>query len=167
MAVATGVLEFLNRYISCDLSVKWPNDIYWRDRKAAGILIENIVQGGEWKWAVIGVGVNVAQTHFPDMTRKPVSIKQITGRPDLVPVRLAKELCSHLYAACKWVVDHPDAVITAYNAALFRLNQPQKFRQANRIFKGIVRKVTPEGRLVLEHSFEESFAVGEIEWVIE
>ena len=43
MAIALAVYDFFSFYASEETSIKWPNDIYWRDRKAGGILIESIV----------------------------------------------------------------------------------------------------------------------------
>lgn len=42
-AIALAVRDFFSFYAGEETSIKWPNDIYWRDRKAGGILIENIV----------------------------------------------------------------------------------------------------------------------------
>ena len=41
-AIAVGTLYFFDSYAQTDVKIKWPNDIYWRDRKAGGILIENV-----------------------------------------------------------------------------------------------------------------------------
>ena len=40
-----------------DIRIKWPNDIYWKDKKIAGILIENDIQGKEIDNTVIGQNV--------------------------------------------------------------------------------------------------------------
>ena len=75
MMTAVGVHEFLCRYAGDEVKIKWPNDIYWRDRKAAGILIENIWQAGHWEFAVIGIGINVNQSDFGKLGKKAVSLK--------------------------------------------------------------------------------------------
>jgi BirA family biotin operon repressor/biotin-[acetyl-CoA-carboxylase] ligase len=46
-AIALAAHDFFAFYAGDETTIKWPNDIYWRDRKAGGILIENIVGGGE------------------------------------------------------------------------------------------------------------------------
>jgi len=61
------------------LTIKWPNDIYYGDRKLAGILVETAVIGHEVKYAVIGIGLNVNQTEFRSDAPNPVSLRQITG----------------------------------------------------------------------------------------
>ena len=44
--------------------IKWPNDIYWDDRKLCGMLIENDLQGGQIERCILGAGINVNQTEF-------------------------------------------------------------------------------------------------------
>src|SRR6476661_2844977 len=80
MATALAVHDLLSGYIFEGLSIKWPNDLYWNDRKAAGILIENVWQGSEWKFAIVGIGINVNQSDFGTLRGKAVSILQITGK---------------------------------------------------------------------------------------
>ena len=79
-AVALGAQAFFMEFAGEETKIKKPNDIYWRDRKAGGILIENIVRGIDWNWTVIGIGLNINQTHFSNEAGSPVSLKQITGK---------------------------------------------------------------------------------------
>jgi BirA family biotin operon repressor/biotin-[acetyl-CoA-carboxylase] ligase len=79
-AVAIAAKNFFMQHAGEETSIKLPNDIYWRDRKAGGILIENTLKGTEWTWAVIGIGLNINQTKFSPETPNPVSLQQITGR---------------------------------------------------------------------------------------
>ncbi len=75
-------LSILNSQFSIlnsQLTIKWPNDIYWQDKKIAGILIENAILGNELKYSIAGIGLNVNQTVFVSNAPNPVSLKQITG----------------------------------------------------------------------------------------
>lgn len=67
------------RSYSNAISIKWPNDIYWQDKKVAGILIENAIIGNEVKYSIAGIGLNVNQTTFVSNAPNPVSMKLITG----------------------------------------------------------------------------------------
>ena len=89
--VALACFEFLSGYIDGETKIKWPNDLFWRDRKAGGVLIENKMQGKTWKWAVVGSGININQIFFDKNLLNAVSLKQITGRTFNV-VDLANEL---------------------------------------------------------------------------
>ncbi len=64
VAVALGCLDFFSKFIKNGVKIKWPNDIFIYDRKAGGILIENVVKGNLWQWSVIGIGLNINQENF-------------------------------------------------------------------------------------------------------
>ena len=70
----------VQRMLGEDFTIKWPNDIYWQDKKVAGILIENAIIGSEVKYSIAGIGLNVNQTEFVSNAPNPVSLKQITGK---------------------------------------------------------------------------------------
>lgn len=80
--VSVAVHRILHSQLSIlhsQLAIKWPNDIYYGDRKIAGILIENAIIGSELKYAVAGIGLNVNQTVFVSNAPNPVSLKMIDG----------------------------------------------------------------------------------------
>ena len=76
MAVSLAICEALGQHIG-DLSIKWPNDIYWRNGKICGILIENTLHGTMIRDCIIGVGLNVNQRTFQSDAPNPVSLWQI------------------------------------------------------------------------------------------
>ncbi|MGN6400188.1 MAG: biotin--[acetyl-CoA-carboxylase] ligase [Flavisolibacter sp.] len=164
-AIAVGTLHFFNSYAQTDVKIKWPNDIYWRDRKAGGILIENVFQGIDWKYAIAGIGLNINQTHFGDLINKAVSLKQITGK-DWGPLSLAKDLCDCLNKAYRNVITNPQLIAHEYQQHLYKVDEKVKLKKANRIFEANVKGVTDSGQLIVEHAAEERFDVGEVEWVI-
>ena len=77
MAISLALCEALGQHIG-DVGIKWPNDIYWRNAKIAGILIENQLQGNTIKDSIIGIGLNVNQRQFHSKAPNPVSLWQIT-----------------------------------------------------------------------------------------
>ena len=79
MAVSVAICEAVEQFIG-DVSIKWPNDIYWRDGKLGGILIEHTLQGSGIKDSIIGVGLNVNQRQFTSDAPNPVSLWQICGQ---------------------------------------------------------------------------------------
>ena len=78
MAISLAITDALGEQIG-DVSVKWPNDIYWRNGKISGILIENRLSGQIIKDSIIGVGINVNQQQFHSDAPNPVSLWQIHG----------------------------------------------------------------------------------------
>ena len=70
----------VQRLLGEGFTIKWPNDIYYGDKKVAGILIENAIIGNEIKYSIAGIGLNVNQTTFLSSAPNPVSLKQISGK---------------------------------------------------------------------------------------
>lgn len=79
-AVALGVADAVVELGVKEVAVKWPNDIYVGDRKIAGILIENSLNGPMISRSIAGIGLNVNQESFRSDAPNPVSIRQLTGR---------------------------------------------------------------------------------------
>jgi BirA family biotin operon repressor/biotin-[acetyl-CoA-carboxylase] ligase len=163
--IAVAVLRFFNRYATSEVTLKWPNDLYWRDRKAGGILIENVLHGPEWRWAIAGIGLNINQTVFPEAATRPVSLKQITGR-HYDPPALAKELCAEVDACFRQLLTEPQVLLDQYQQHLFRRGEKVRLRSGRRVFEATILGVTNAGELVVQHALEERFAVGEVEWVL-
>jgi len=84
-AVALGARAFFTSFAGEETKIKKPNDIYWGDRKAGGILIENLVRGKDWTWTVIGIGMNINQGSFSlaavnRVSANPISLQEITNK---------------------------------------------------------------------------------------
>ena len=77
-AIALGARTFFAAFAGPETKIKKPNDIYFRDRKAGGLLIENLVRGKEWTWTVIGIGMNINQSSFSSAATNPISLQEIT-----------------------------------------------------------------------------------------
>ncbi|MEP7278111.1 MAG: biotin--[acetyl-CoA-carboxylase] ligase [Bacteroidota bacterium] len=184
LAVALAIHDFFALYAGEETSIKWPNDIYWRDRKAGGILIENIIgmdRGAEtrqgtpegenhepltdgWQWSVVGTGININQTVFPEQIRNAVSLKQITGK-DWDIIELAELLCGYVLERYNQMVAGKD-LLPQYNLHLYKKDQVVVFKKDNLVFEGIVKEVNALGQLLVLTTLEEHFNFGEIEWVV-
>lgn len=79
MAVSLAICEVLGRYVG-NLSIKWPNDIYWQNGKIGGILIEHSLKGSYIKDSIVGIGLNINQRVFRSDAPNPVSLWQITAQ---------------------------------------------------------------------------------------
>lgn len=164
--VANACCEFFKKYAGDETSIKWPNDIYWRDRKAAGILIENIIRGNKWLWALVGVGFNINQTAFIDLPN-PVSLKQITGRSYDV-IELGKELCTYLdkhYRQYLKIGLLP--ALALYNHQLYKKDATVHLKKDNVVFSCTISEVEENGDLIVANSSWERFSFGEVEWIMQ
>lgn len=165
MAMALGCRDWFAGHAGEETRVKWPNDLYWRDRKAGGILIENKWLGQEWQFAVVGMGINMNQTGFPEATRRPVSLKQITGKSmDLLSE--VRALCASLEHRWQQLVSgEKQRIWLDYQAHLFGVGRICRFRKNNIVFDSRVNGVSTSGELLTSDSVDRSFKVGEIEWI--
>ncbi len=164
--VALGALDLLQTYVPDGLSLKWPNDLYWRDRKAGGILIENQIRGDRWTGAVAGIGININQPAFPGFLQQAVSLKQITGR-EYDPVSLARDLCHFLEIRYRELLDGRFAEqLARYNDCLYKRGEIVHFKKDMIRFTGLVQHVSELGRLRLSDAPITELQFGEAEWLI-
>ena len=163
-ATAIAVQRFFGQYAGCETKVKWPNDLYWGDRKAGGILIENILSGSHWKYAIIGIGINIKQTEFGAIKQQAVSLRQITGSAYSIP-KLINELCVQLEKALTLLEKDPKGVEAAYDELLYKKGETVRLKKRGRVFEALIKEVTANGQLVAHHGIDETFEVGDVEWV--
>lgn len=131
-------------------SVKWPNDIYWHDRKISGTLSECDIAGGAVGRCILGVGLNVNQRTFLGDAPNPVSLAQVTGA-ETDRMALLAELLGELSLYIRKVNEGRYADIdAAYHAALYRLGQWQAYEDAAGRFEGRILGVAPTGHLRVE-----------------
>ena len=141
--IAVGVA--IIRLISEPLTIKWPNDIYWRDKKLAGILVENAIIGNEVKYSIAGIGLNLNQTKFVSDAPNPLSLKQITGKEYDID-QWMKDLLDAVHA----VLNEPEEAIWAdYKAHLYRREGWYPFVDKNGTFEARISDVLPTGEIIL------------------
>lgn len=117
MLVAVALWETLAKYVPKEkLTIKWPNDIYWGDKKLVGILIENCLSGQYVGHSVVGIGVNVNQTEWTSNAPNPISMCQITGKEYPVEEILESWIC----AMKSWELRSTEEIEIAYLQHLYR-----------------------------------------------
>jgi BirA family biotin operon repressor/biotin-[acetyl-CoA-carboxylase] ligase len=120
-AIALGARAFFAAFAGTETKIKKPNDIYFSDRKAGGILIENLVRGKEWTWAVIGIGININQGSFSSaamnrVSSNPISLQEITNKSWDVK-KMQKHLSEALNMAIQdWLIKGDEKTVEALNA---------------------------------------------------
>jgi BirA family biotin operon repressor/biotin-[acetyl-CoA-carboxylase] ligase len=164
-AISLACYNFFKIYAGDETSLKWPNDLYWRDRKAGGLLLENSIRGTHWTASVVGMGININQTNFDPSLPNPVSLRQITGR-QFDPLQMAKQLCSIIDQSWhQWRAD-PESSLHAYNHALYGKEKNHLFASATgEHFSARVKEVDEHGQLVLLSPEEKKFTFGSLRWL--
>lgn len=151
-----------------DSLVKWPNDLYCDGKKLAGILSEVDFSGSSVTRAVVGIGLNVNQKQFCEMSRNPVSLSLLAGRDfDCAEVRhrLVEEFL-HYYAMMEQGA--VDELFALYERLLMGRSTKMLFRDSQGKFEATVDSVHRDGRLLLrrEDGTLSCYSFKEVESVI-
>jgi len=146
---ALSVKCTLDKYVS-DISVKWPNDIYWKDLKISGILIENDLTGHLITRSIIGIGINLNQIEFKDGSPNPISLSMITGQ-----MYDRECILNQLYTEFELLEQDfkdkgNDSLHHKYCAALYRRDGFHAYQDAEGCFEARIHAIEPSGQLILE-----------------
>ena len=161
-----AIRKVLEKYTD-DICIKWPNDIYWKDKKIAGILIENSLFRDRIDTCIIGIGLNVNQEVFISNAPNPVSLRQITGNDvnrEILSMEIQAELLN-IYQNYS-----PEFIHQEYLNNLYRRNGFHRYAEttANTVFDAEIEDVLPDGRLILRIQAGEirTFYFKEIQFVL-
>lgn len=143
--VSLGIKRTLDKYAE-GIAIKWPNDIYWNDKKICGILIENSLQVNKVR-TVVGIGLNVNQKRFVSNAPNPVSLRQIIGRYISRKVLLSSVVQNILELYNELEVEK---IRKEYADALYRRDGFHPFAAEGEFFEAKIVSVHPDGQLELE-----------------
>lgn len=150
IGVSLAILDVLHRLSIPDLSVKWPNDILSGTTKICGILIENTLIGNQIQASIIGIGLNVNQLSFNNLTNVS-SLKLLSGQTFNLE-ELLKSILEGLNVRFLDLENEGKNVMwNDYEENLFRKDKPSTFsNETGQLFMGFIRKVSKQGKLVVE-----------------
>ena len=151
--ISVAICEVLAQYTT-DIRIKWPNDIYYKDKKLCGILIEHDLEGVHLSRSLIGIGLNVNQTRFVSNAPNPISLAQILGH-EIARETLLNAIISRIIELYEQYTSSVptlgrDALHAYYTQQLYRRNIQAPYSDAKGEFTAILRTVEPDGRLRLE-----------------
>lgn len=147
--ISLAIKEELSTYTE-DISIKWPNDIYWKEKKICGILIENDLMGRNICQSIAGIGININQEEFYSPAPNPVSLYQITGkRHDVFKILKNIMIRVQSYYA-KLQKGDITQITNQYEKSLFRKEGMHRYKDIDGEFLARIICVEPEGRLILE-----------------
>ena len=170
MLIALSVYDTLSTYAE-GFSIKWPNDIYWKDKKICGILIENELEGAYLLRCIAGIGVNINQEHFVSPAPNPVSLKQILGREtdkQEVLESILKRLFSYYIPLISQKPNIKETIHSDYLNAQYRHKGMYPYRDENGEFKASLEAIEPDGHLLLrdENGMLRKYAFKEVQYII-
>ena len=147
--VSLSVKEVLELYIE-RVQIKWPNDIYWENRKICGILIEHDLMGEWLSQSIIGVGINVNQKEFRSDAPNPVSLLQITGKT-YDRRKLLSDFLRYFFDYYDLLMQGKEEEIqSSYLAALYHGDGFYRYTDKQGSFEAKIYSIEPTGHLVLQ-----------------
>lgn len=146
--IAVALCETFSAYAS-GFSIKWPNDIYWKDKKIAGTLIENEWLGDHIHHMIVGNGINLNQTVFVSDAPNPISLIQICGHKIDRNIFLAQfiERAKAHYEALTNL--HTSELNETYQQHLYRHDGYYPYADKEGLFNARILKVGDDGYLYL------------------
>ena len=147
---ALAIQNVLAYYIPSGLCIKWPNDIYYQDKKLGGILIENVLEKRTIKASIIGIGLNVNQSCFtlPMPTSLSLVCQRTFSLPQLLTQILARLERNYLQLRAQGIAP----LKAAYLENMYWMYEIHTFKDKHHTFQGAIKGIDAVGRLVLERA---------------
>lgn len=96
LACAVSTVRAILKFTGKKMGIKWPNDIYFQNKKVGGILTEMSAESDRINFIVVGIGINV-NSASSELPKNSISLKEIVGEP-LNRLEFAKHLLMELEA---------------------------------------------------------------------
>jgi BirA family biotin operon repressor/biotin-[acetyl-CoA-carboxylase] ligase len=168
MAVSLGVSHAVGSCLPGQkVEVKWPNDIYVKRNKLAGILLQNSISGNCIDHSIVGVGLNVNQTIFSPAITNPGSLRLFSGH-DLDRKKVLQDLLKNLNAQYVRIMNGDLAGCASdYHDILYGLHQWLQYKHGDRELTARIIGIEETGQLILETKEKERLVCGvkEIEYL--
>lgn len=170
MLASIAIIDTLTDYTD-GFSIKWPNDIYWHDKKICGILIENELEGQYLSQSIIGIGLNINQTEFLSSAPNPVSLYQIIGKEidkDEVFSKIIHALLGGYKALEDNFIEASACISHLYKKFLYRKNDFHIYQDKDGTFEARIHDVGHDGYLYLEDTGNNirKYAFKEVTYII-
>lgn len=146
---ALALFDTLSEYTE-GISIKWPNDIYWKDKKICGTLIENDLSGMNIERSISGTGVNLNQKIFRSDAPNPVSLSLITGQEYNLETVLHKIMTYASGYYRMYENGENETIRKKYFDAIYRKDGFHTYKDGNGTFEAVIENIEEDGRLVLK-----------------
>ena len=145
---ALSVKETLDHYVD-NVTVKWPNDVYWKDKKICGMLIENDLSGRSIATSIIGIGLNVNQGTFRGDAPNPISLAQILDK-EINKEEVLQRFLSTFYSYYLDLLQEQYSKIREhYDASLYRRSGFYAYKDKQGTFEAEIAGIEPTGHMLL------------------
>ncbi len=169
LAVGVAIVNALQKQGVDGVALKWPNDVLYRGKKLAGILIEMVGDPSGYCQVVIGVGVNVAMTKLAgDVIDQPwTDLRRVMDANHLPPISRNHLVAALIVELGELLLNYQQVGFGYYRQSWEELNayanEPVVLHNGKQVLKGVMLGVTTVGALRLQtENGEEVFHGGEL-----
>ncbi|MCG9584144.1 bifunctional biotin--[acetyl-CoA-carboxylase] ligase/biotin operon repressor BirA [Vibrio tubiashii] len=165
LVVGVAIVESLEEMGLTGVKLKWPNDLYYQDKKLAGILVEMSGQAGAAANLVIGMGLNLMMSEATEGITQPwASLDEVTDNQQIDRNQLAISMITTLHKALDdYELYGMAGFVERWNRLDNFINRPVKLLMGSREISGIARGINEQGAVLLEtENGLETFIGGEI-----
>ncbi len=138
---ALAVERVLSKYIG-NVSIKWPNDIYYKDFKICGMLIEHSLSGGKINYTIPGIGINVNQRVFLSDAPNPISLANVLGH-EVPTSEILDGIVDEILTMCDLLPEKADEIHREFLSKLYRCDGFHEYQST-------IRSTSADGLSVLE-----------------
>lgn len=138
---ALAVERVLSKYIG-NVSIKWPNDVYYKDFKICGMLIEHSLSGGKINYTIPGIGINVNQRVFLSDAPNPISLVNVLGH-EVPTSEILDGLVDEILTMCDQLPEKAEEIHCEFLSKLYR-------RDGFHEYQSTIRSASADGLSVLE-----------------
>ena len=147
--VAVSIRDTLSYFLKHKIHLKWPNDVLVERRKIAGVLIESQWKGNNLFSSIIGVGLNVNQTHF-EYGFDATSMKLLSAN-DYDLKEVLQVLCAKLnFNFNRLLSKEYSGLQQDYLSSLYKYNEKTHFKIGDKLEEVVLKDVNENGMVSLE-----------------
>jgi BirA family biotin operon repressor/biotin-[acetyl-CoA-carboxylase] ligase len=166
LAAGAAVAAVLEEEGVEEIALKWPNDVLWRRRKLAGLLLEVAAETHGPSLVVIGLGLNTRlRGGLADAIEQPwVDLEEILGPGGYSRNRLVVRLADALTAVLEgYARDGPAPFLARWDHFDLYRGEPVEIRLGEQVIRGVQEGITPDGALRLRvDGVIRAFRAGEV-----
>jgi BirA family biotin operon repressor/biotin-[acetyl-CoA-carboxylase] ligase len=151
LASAIAVAETFAVDFSTAVDIKWPNDVLMNGRKICGILVESAIESGLLHYAILGIGINIAQKEFPDELRATATSLFLETQKTLTPEDFLRPLLARLNCWYPLAISQPEKIIERWQQLSSYTNACEvRIISGGAIIEGVTKGLTASGALLVE-----------------
>lgn len=159
LVIAVAIVRVLHRLGINDAGVKWPNDIYWQDKKLAGILLEMRGESSGPSAVVIGIGINISmpvnKIDSIDIIDQPWTDLESIIKTKVERNHFSSLIIDELFKVINIFPDQQRELLDEWQSMDVLKGQPIEVHFPDKIIEGIALGINQDGALRMQSDGKE------------